>query len=629
MTTTQNVRIRHLDVLPSPEEIISECPSLCEDDYLFIQESRKTIERILDGVDSRLLVIVGPCSIHNYQEALEYAQRLASFQSKNLFIVMRTYLEKPRTTVGWKGFIYDPDLNGSHDIHKGLSLARNLLINITKLRVPVAVEFLDSITPQYLTDIVSWGAIGARTTESQIHRQLASGLSMPVGFKNLTDGNIEKALNGIKSANHKHTFLGINEKGSACIVETTGNAYAHLVLRGGKQGPNYDYETLSALPKLEKKLIVDCSHDNCCKNYKRQALVAFYTMRVKMTTSLPIGGIMIESNLYSGKQDLTSELKPGVSITDACLGWDDTRYLLEILDRCTVKEETSLEETRQLIAMYDEAILNKNYNIPIYVIPSLRNVNVDTDIMNLASYVDDSLLIATRLALSERVAYLKQQNNPEIYLKKSTSILEAVTKLDIECEIIQKYTPDILPLLTISKKIQTDLIQKQIQQLKIGYLFGKGSFSWEAVNHLRGTHISFPTLLQLYQALDNKEVQFSLIPTHNSKIGSIHSIPDKYQSLTSFSIPIQLALYTNQPSPTYDTLYIEPHVEKEWGYHPLPPYECKHTCSSTRDGIINLLTSSQPALTIASIHVDNPLLTHLITLEEDNNRTYFTLIVCK
>lgn len=340
-----NTRITKLERLPSPNKVAELCGEV---NLSFVEESRKTIESILNKTDeqNRMLCIVGPCSIHNYEQAIEYAKKLKEFResanASNFFIVMRVYFEKPRTTVGWKGFIYDPHLDETNDIEYGLINARKLLIELTNMKIPVGVEFLDTITPQYLADLVSWGAIGARTVESQIHRQLASGLSMPVGFKNCTDGNVKKALDGIKSASIGHSFLGINGDGQASLVDTTGNKYSHLILRGGAKETNYDFKQVSEVAKemkescIHNRLIIDCSHGNSCKEFSRQVLVATYVRSMFLTSELPIAGIMIESNLKEGNQPLTKELKYGVSITDSCLGWDDTAFLLKTLNNVEI-----------------------------------------------------------------------------------------------------------------------------------------------------------------------------------------------------------------------------------------------------------------------------------------------------
>ena len=319
-------------LLPSPKQLKEEF-FLEEAAAQFVLSSRQTIQRIMEGEDSRLLVIVGPCSIHDPEGALDYARRLkllADEYSKTLFVVMRVYFEKPRTTLGWKGFIHDPDLNGNIDIDKGLRLGRKLLLDINALGVPVATEFLEPLIPPYLADCVSWAAIGARTTESQIHREMASGLPMPVGFKNGTSGNIQIALDAIYAASHPHHFLGINSEGFAAMLKTSGNPYTHIVLRGSlNQGPNYQKpivnQTLEGLSRLglRPQVMIDCSHGNSEKNYLKQVEV-IQGLSGRIPTEKAIMGLMIESYLKPGCQPLSETLEYGVSITDPCIGWEDT-----------------------------------------------------------------------------------------------------------------------------------------------------------------------------------------------------------------------------------------------------------------------------------------------------------------
>ena len=302
--------------------------------------SREAVVRILRGEDRRLLAIVGPCSIHDERAALEYAQRLRTLAdelSDRLCIVMRVYFEKPRTTVGWKGLINDPHLDGSFDIEHGIRIARAILLRITEMGLPAGTEVLDPITPQYIADLVTWSAIGARTTESQTHRQMASGLSMPVGFKNGTDGSFEIALDALASAREPHSFLGIDEAGTTVIIDTRGNPWGHLILRGGRSGPNYDRATIAegtdALRRrgLSTGLLVDCSHANAKKRHENQALVWRSVIEQRTAGNMDLIGLMLESNLHEGNQPLgnnPASLRYGVSITDECIGWDQTEELL-------------------------------------------------------------------------------------------------------------------------------------------------------------------------------------------------------------------------------------------------------------------------------------------------------------
>ena len=306
---------------------------------------RENIKKILEGEDSRKIIIIGPCSIHDIKSAEEYAKRLKILSdriSDKFLIVMRTYFEKPRTSIGWKGFIYDPNLNGSNDINLGLYLSREVLLHNANLGLPSATEYLETFTPQYNSDLISWAAIGARTVESPQHRQLASGLSMPVGFKNNTEGNIKVAINAMLSAKEAHSFLGINELGAPCIVNTSGNRYTHIVLRGSETKTNYDEENVKnaelqlASNNLSPKIMIDCSHGNSDKNYRNQIGVFENIIQQIKNGDKNIIGIMIESNLHPGKQPIPHNLKNfdkeklrhGVSITDSCIGWEETETLL-------------------------------------------------------------------------------------------------------------------------------------------------------------------------------------------------------------------------------------------------------------------------------------------------------------
>jgi len=340
MQRTSDVHIRSLVPLVAPADLKGELP-LSDKAAETVIAGREGVKRILSGDDRRLLIVVGPCSIHDERAALEYAERLLDASRRyadRLCLVMRVYFEKPRTTVGWKGLINDPHLDGSFDIPAGLRQARKLLLEINEMGMPAATEMLDPITPQYTADLVAWASIGARTTESQTHRQMASGLSMPIGFKNATDGNLQIAVDAMFSARTSHNFLGINEAGQTCIVSTTGNPYGHLILRGGRHGTNYDAETMQsaveslAKSKLATSIMVDCSHANSEKDHRKQEIVWHDVLRQRTAGNSNIVGMMLESNLFDGQQKLTTDgtpLRYGVSITDACLGWDQTAELLQ------------------------------------------------------------------------------------------------------------------------------------------------------------------------------------------------------------------------------------------------------------------------------------------------------------
>lgn len=337
---TDDVRIREIKELLPPARILGELTA-SEHASGNIVATRHAIHRVLHGADDRLLVIIGPCSIHDPEAALEYARRLQAQRDRlaaDLLIVMRVYFEKPRTTLGWKGLINDPRLDGSFRINDGLRLARRILLEINELGMPAATEFLDVITPQYTADTVSWGAIGARTTESQVHRELASGLSCPVGFKNGTDGNIKIAVDAIKAAASPHHFLSVTKAGHSAIVSTAGNEDCHLILRGGKH-PNYDAASVDAACKelamagLAARVMIDCSHANSRRDYRLQSDVARDVAAQIAAGDQRIFGVMVESHLKAGRQELEAgrPLEYGLSITDPCLGWEESIALLDTL----------------------------------------------------------------------------------------------------------------------------------------------------------------------------------------------------------------------------------------------------------------------------------------------------------
>ena len=338
---TDDERIEDVVPLPPPEHLIRFFPIQDTPVEARITETRRNVRQILQGRSDRLLVVMGPCSIHDPAAALAYAERLAAERKKHaadLEVLMRVYFEKPRTTVGWKGLINDPYLNGSFRINEGLRIARDLLVRINQAGVPAGCEFLDVISPQYIGDLVSWGAIGARTTESQVHRELASGLSAAVGFKNGTDGNVKIAIDALLAARQKHHFLSVHKSGQVAIVETRGNEDCHIILRGGRE-PNYDAASVQAACSelaragLPERLMIDCSHANAAKDYRRQAEVARDIAAQLAGGERRIIGVMVESHLVAGRQDLQDgrPLAFGQSITDACLGWEDSSALLATL----------------------------------------------------------------------------------------------------------------------------------------------------------------------------------------------------------------------------------------------------------------------------------------------------------
>ncbi len=334
-------RIARVVELVPPAQILDDLPLRTEQEDMVL-EHRAEVARVLDRDDDRLLVVVGPCSVHDVGAAMDYAQRLAAQAAElkdDLCIAMRVYFEKPRTTIGWKGLINDPHLDGSGDVNAGLHMARGLLREVLDLGLPIGCEFLDPITPQYISDVVAWGAIGARTTESQIHRQLASGLSMPVGFKNGTDGNVKVAVDAVRAAAAKHAFAGVDVSGTPAILHTTGNSDCHIILRGGRAAPNHYPSTVAdALGKLRagglpERLLIDASHENSGKDHERQPKVIAEIADQVADGNEAIVGVMLESFLVGGRQDLGSEapLVYGQSITDACMDWDATLLALERL----------------------------------------------------------------------------------------------------------------------------------------------------------------------------------------------------------------------------------------------------------------------------------------------------------
>jgi 3-deoxy-7-phosphoheptulonate synthase len=358
MLQTKNLRIAEFAPLVTPRQLEDEL-TLSDEIRSMVKTSREAISAMVHGkVNDRLVVVVGPCSIHDPEAAIAYAERLkrvADATQDHLLIVMRTYFEKPRTVVGWKGLISDPHLDGSCDISTGLTLARKLLLRITALGLPCATEFLDTVVPHYLSDLVTWAAIGARTTESQVHRQMASGLSMPVGFKNSTDGLLQNAINAVLSARHPHAFLGINADGISSVVKTIGNPDGHIVLRGGASGTNYHPEDIAAAADsvgkegLVRGVMVDCSHDNSGKDHTKQGPVFAEVVQNFAQGQEAILGVMIESNLFPGKQTWMQgvPLKYGVSITDSCIGWDETEKMLMTAASLLAKSPSERSEARK------------------------------------------------------------------------------------------------------------------------------------------------------------------------------------------------------------------------------------------------------------------------------------------
>jgi 3-deoxy-7-phosphoheptulonate synthase len=338
MKQTNDLNIRTFTPIIPPEKLKSIFP-MTEESNRTVIESREIITKILAKQDPRIIAIIGPCSIHDPSAALEYAEKLRQLAEKVedvFYVVMRVYFEKPRTTVGWRGLIIDPDLDGSYDIEKGLKIARKLMLDISALGLPVGSEVLDPIIPQYISDLISWASIGARTTESQTHREMTSGLSMPVGFKNGTSGNLQLAFDALKSSKHPHSFIGIDQNGQTCVVHTKGNGAVHIILRGGRSGPNYYEETVESAAKdmelegLEPSIVIDCSHSNSGKDFRKQERVLRSVIDQKLRGNTALVGFMLESYLVEGRQKLTEKdnLVYGCSVTDECIGWEETEAMV-------------------------------------------------------------------------------------------------------------------------------------------------------------------------------------------------------------------------------------------------------------------------------------------------------------
>lgn len=339
MKKTQDLHVIEAVPLTPPSKTKEELP-ITDRIADVVVEGRQAIKRMLRGKDNRLLMIAGPCSIHDEKAAYEYAEKLAKLAEEvrdQILVVMRVYFEKPRTVIGWKGLIYDPQIDGSADIAEGIRLARRILLRINDMGLPAATEFLDPIVPQYIDDLIAWAAIGARTTESQTHREMSSGLSMPVGYKNSTDGNLQIAVDAMNSSRYPHSFLGINQEGQTCIINTSGNVWGHIILRGGRSGPNYGREDILgakqilAKANLPEHIMIDCSHANSNKDFRKQEEVLREVIDRRLEDESFVFGAMLESNLFEGNQSIPDDLSKlayGVSITDSCIGWDATERVI-------------------------------------------------------------------------------------------------------------------------------------------------------------------------------------------------------------------------------------------------------------------------------------------------------------
>jgi 3-deoxy-7-phosphoheptulonate synthase len=654
-----DININEIKTLPTPQELIDEYP-LDSEDILFIEKSRSEIKDILTGTIEKLLVIIGPCSIHNLEVAIDYANYIKKFQSENpnLYIVMRVYFEKPRSRHGWKGFIYDPDLNETYNINKGIKLARDLLVKLTKLQIPIGCEFLDSISPQYLADIVSWGAIGARTSESQVHRQLASGLSMPIGFKNLTDGDYKKAIDGMLSARYPHHFLGIDYNGKACHVSTKGNTMSHLILRGGVE-PNYYQKNVEEITNELKKenintgIIIDCSHGNSQKEYLKQILVACSINRLLVKSMYKINGIMVESNILGGNQKLVmnSPLIYGCSITDACIDIEASVNLLTVLNSYkTNKKLLNLVEIRKYLYLFESSIINiinnKDTNDYEYLLKyNIESANIminyDNELFeickNISKIINPKLLLLLhkRLGTSELIANVKFEMNQFKFLVNNNDYYKLVTDRDVEKLILNRVIDNnelFIRIIELSKRIQVKYLEEYIKTKKIGYLGTKSTFSYEVINkNFNGIHIGFNNLNNLYNNLDNNTIDYAILPTYNSLVGSVFDIDFKYTILGSIDHKIELSLFSNRlgftPMLGNTTLYIQENVLKESREYVNRKLKNVNIvlCDTTEEGCIKCIENPN-SLTIASKYNNCNFLQLLEDNIVDHNITTFSLI---
>lgn len=606
--TDYNLNITSIQHMISPESLLHDLPSN-NTITSFVKESRKTVSNIINGTDRRLLCVVGPCSIHDLKGAIDYAVELKKMHDKfsdNLFIVMRVYFEKPRTRTGWKGFINDPDLDNSLKINNGLINARKLLLEINRMGLPAGCEFLDTITPQYFSDLVSWGAIGARTTQSQVHRQLASGLSMPIGFKNGTDGNFKIAIDGVISASSSHTFPGITTEGKCSLFVTKGNKDCHIILRGGNK-PNYHEEHIREIIEccskegLKKRLIIDCSHGNSQKDYKRQPIVCHSIAKQVSNGEIQIGGVMIESNIKEGKQELKNpkDLEYGLSITDACVNLETTFLMLKDLNNaiaksCEFKKVSSLgklckEEKspiidelthfRRLIDIYDKYIVALEFNqslLEYCKIPNLESdmythpvtgikVNIDETIIKMLTEVSYEPrfrnYVNNRIYLGKYIAECKFKLSPMSFLRKyedfDKEVFKVVTKREIELKKIKanycnsfntnkKITDFLENIFVLTKKVQIEYLKQRIAKIKLGYLGGLGTFSHEAIQKL-SDKAKFVTFSSFENMLTNQNnADFLLVPIYNNIKGTIDLGFELGEIVGTIEQPIHLDLLSTK-----------------------------------------------------------------------------------
>lgn len=639
----------------------------------FVEKSRKTVQDIISGKDDRIIVIVGPCSIHDTDAAFEYSKQLVKFQKEfpNLFIVMRVYFEKPRTRTGWKGLINDPDLDNSLNIQKGLYLARELLVKINQIGLPTACEFLENNTPIYFSDLVSWGAIGARTVTSQIHRQLASGLSMPIGFKNFTDGNFNLAVDGILSSFKSHTYPGINENGENCLFVTKGNKFNHLILRGGSQ-PNYYPDDIKRVEKYLKKeniknrIIIDCSHGNSGKDFNRQSIVCHNISNQLEQGEKIIAGVMIESFINEGNQKITNNLEYGVSITDSCISLETTRILLKRLNDS--KKVTNLysanllyknlNEIRCKLDDYKKNIIDmiKGKSCQIKNLPnrySFNSINLDLDykmvpelvrlIKNLQLGCKDNQLklldlILDRIYLGMNVAEIKFKNDPFKYLKNSfDKYFSFIEDKKRESEILNNFLiPGVKDLFSEiifdTKLVQLEYLKQRVKNIKIGYLGPKGTFSCEACSHLNENILFIPCLSfeTLKNNFESKKIDYILLPIFNNITGKINVIKNEtYQLIGKVNHKINLAILSpNIKLENKENMIIYSHpqayLEVKSKLKKMYPFHKFNKTKSTFEACLKAISENQ--FSLASINNQSIFMNRINNEElEKDNKTEFGL----
>ena len=654
MTTNINTNIEEIREIIQPT-LLLEKYKLSEDDINFINESRISIENILHNKDDRLIAIVGPCSVHSYDLAIDYAKELQKIQQqmKNTFIIIRIYFEKPRTRTvnSWVGFSSDPDLNFTYNINKGIDLSRKLLLEITKMKIPIATEFLDPISPQYFSDLISYGCLGARTVESQPHRQLISGISPPCGLKNLTSGNYTKAIDAILSARHPQNFLGINENGYASHIITKGNKNCNIILRGGEKGTNYQQDIIEKVSNSLKKenintgIIIDCSHGNSCKEYNRQIAVALFVKRLRMLNKYPIRGLMLESHINKGNQSMNTNLEYGISITDACIDINTTKYLLHILDNTKKHEPKILDDIRKIISYHDELIynaLNNQIDISEILIDNVITEYLFEEDKEVADICKNRfneelliMMITNRLALSEKVAEIKLKTTPFQFINKNNDLLKLVTYRNVEKQIINKYPDSIfLKIMEISKNIQVKFLETVLPTIKIGYLFGRGTFSSEIIKNFHGTFYEYSDYNSLKFDLSIGKIEFMIIPTYNGIIGEIFKTEINHKVQGAIDHEIKLSLFSNKnikKDKKYNAniLYVEEHVYQEAKQYidkNIIVDEIIFTESSFTGLLESLKNDNKICITFSSINNDSNFLYKIDDDIVKHNITTFSLI---